>query len=77
MRLEQKMGSSQFADPNYERLANVQQTGTFLHASHGRYRFNWGDVSLVYRHIDWQFDSSSRLDNMNFSGPLLAAKLRF
>jgi hypothetical protein len=25
-----------------------------------------------YRHIDWQFDSSSRLDNMNFSGPLLA-----
>jgi hypothetical protein len=36
-----------------------------------------GDVSLVYRHIDWQFESGSRLDNTNFSGPLLAAKLRF
>jgi hypothetical protein len=41
------------------------------------YRFDWGDVSLQYRHIDWQFDSSSRLDNMNFSGPLLAAKFQF
>jgi len=41
------------------------------------YRFGWGDVSLAYRHIDWEFDSSSRLDNISFSGPLLAAKFRF
>jgi len=41
------------------------------------YRFNWGDVSLVYRHIEWDFESSSQLDNINFSGPLLAATFRF
>jgi hypothetical protein len=41
------------------------------------YRFSGGDVSLVYRHIDWEFDSSSRLDNIRFSRPLLAAKFRF
>lgn len=41
------------------------------------YRFDWGDISLLYRHIDWEFDSDSRLDNMNFSGPLLAAKFQF
>jgi len=41
------------------------------------YRFDWGDLSLVYRHIGWEFDPSSRLDNINFSGPLLAAKFGF
>jgi hypothetical protein len=41
------------------------------------YRFDWGEVSLVYRHIDWKFASGSQLDNINFSGPLLAATFRF
>jgi len=27
--------------------------------------------------MEWDFESGSRLDNINFSGPLLAAKLRF
>ncbi len=41
------------------------------------YRFNWGDVVLVYRHIEWDFGSDSQVDDISFSGPLLAAKLRF
>jgi len=41
------------------------------------YRLDWGDVSLSYRHMEWDFESDSRLDNIDFSGPLLAAKFRF
>ncbi len=41
------------------------------------YRFNWGEVSLLYRHIKWDLDSGSPLDNIRFSGPLLAAKFLF
>ena len=77
MRLEQKMGSSQFADPNYERLANVQQTGTFLHASHGRYRFNWGDIAGFWRYMEYDLPSDAALGSMDFNGPAVGAIFRW
>jgi hypothetical protein len=41
------------------------------------YGFDWGEVSLVYRHLAWEFGSDDTLDHINFSGPLLAATWRF
>jgi hypothetical protein len=41
------------------------------------YRFNWGDVSLLYRHLAWEFGSGDRLNDISGSGPLLAAKFVF
>ena len=41
------------------------------------YRFSWGDVNLVYRHMEWDFSSDTAIDDMRFSGPLLAAKVHF
>jgi hypothetical protein len=41
------------------------------------YDFDWGDVSLAYRHLDWDLGSSSRIDNLSFSGPQLTAAFRF
>jgi hypothetical protein len=41
------------------------------------YRFDWGDVSLAYRYIGWELGSDSAIDNINFSGPLLAARFVF
>jgi len=41
------------------------------------YGFDWGDVSLVYRHLDWDLGSSSPIDNISFSGPQLTATFRF
>lgn len=63
--------------PVYVDVGTGQSDLTWQASAGLAYRFNWGDVSLVYRHIEWDFESSSRLDNMNFSGPLLAAKFRF
>ena len=33
------------------------------------YRFDWGDIDLVYRHLEWDFGSGSALDDVSFSGP--------
>jgi hypothetical protein len=63
--------------PYYLDVGTGQSDLTWQASAGLAYRFNWGDVSLVYRHIDWEFESSSRLDNVNFSGPLLAAKFGF
>ena len=63
--------------PYYLDIGTGQSDLTWQASAGLAYRFNWGDVSLVYRHTEWDFDSSSRLDNINFSGPLLAAKFRF
>jgi hypothetical protein len=41
------------------------------------YRFNWGDVSLAYRHLEWDLGSSSPIDDISFSGPQLTATFRF
>jgi hypothetical protein len=41
------------------------------------YRFDWGDVDLVYRHMDWDVGSDSPLEDLGLSGPQLAASFRF
>jgi hypothetical protein len=41
------------------------------------YRFDWGDLSLAYRHLDWDLGPSSAIDDLSFSGPQLTATLRF
>jgi len=41
------------------------------------YRFNWGNVILVYRHIYWDFKSDSPLKNTSFSGPALGTVFKF
>jgi hypothetical protein len=41
------------------------------------YSFDWGDVSLVYRKIAGELDSDSKLDNIDYSGPVLSATWRF
>ncbi len=41
------------------------------------YKFKWGDVLLVYRYLDYNFDSDFILDDLNVSGPALGARFRF
>lgn len=41
------------------------------------YDFDWGDVALSYRHLEWDLKSDSEIDNIRFSGPLLSASYRF
>ena len=41
------------------------------------YRFDWGEVSLSYRHLEWDADSTEAIADINFSGPLLSAGFYF
>jgi outer membrane protein OmpA-like peptidoglycan-associated protein len=40
------------------------------------YGFSWGDLLLVYRHIDWRADNEV-LEDLTFSGPAFGASFRF
>jgi hypothetical protein len=37
----------------------------------------WVDIALVYRYLEWQFDSDTLLEDLSFSGPALGAIFRF
>jgi hypothetical protein len=41
------------------------------------YAFDWGEVSLVYRHLEWDFDADEKLEHVRFSGPAAAVTWRF
>lgn len=41
------------------------------------YAFDWGEVSLVYRHMEWDFDADAKLEHVRFSGPAAAVTWRF
>jgi hypothetical protein len=40
------------------------------------YMFHWGEVSLLYRYIDFHFDTS-KLQDLTIAGPMLAATFRW
>ena len=40
------------------------------------YVFHWGEISFLYRYIDFQIHSS-RLQNLTIAGPLLGATFRW
>ncbi len=37
------------------------------------YKFSWGDTMLTYRYLDYNFKSSSKIENQTFKGPWLGA----
>jgi hypothetical protein len=41
------------------------------------YAFHWGEVFAVWRYLDYDFKSSSRIEDVNFSGPALGVAFRW
>lgn len=41
------------------------------------YAFDWGDVDLVWRYLDYDLTSGGAIEDMNFNGPALGAKFRW
>jgi hypothetical protein len=37
----------------------------------------WGEITLAYRHIEWDFDEGSALTDINFSGPGVSFRYNF
>lgn len=41
------------------------------------YRFDWGDVKLAYRHLNYDQDNDKLLQDVSFSGPALGVGFKF
>ena len=41
------------------------------------YSFNWGDIVGAWRYLDYEFKSSSPIQDLNFSGPALSVVFRW
>lgn len=41
------------------------------------YKLTRWDLTLAYRHIEWEFESDRRINDINFSGPGFLAKFHF
>lgn len=41
------------------------------------YRFDWGAVMATWRYLDYDFDSSSKLQSISFSGPVIGVSFNF
>lgn len=63
--------------PYYLDLGTGQSDFTWQAAGGVGYSFGQGEVSLLYRYASWDFGSGESLDNISFSGPLLAGTWRF
>lgn len=41
------------------------------------YSFGWGDVGVVYRHLEWQQDEDELVQDLQFDGPAFSATFHF
>lgn len=41
------------------------------------YRYDWGDLKLEYRHMNYQGDEDALVQELTMSGPSLGATFRF
>lgn len=67
----------QWYAPYYVDVGTGQSDFTWQALAGLGYRFKWGDVSLSYRHIGWNYPSKEEIKNFKLSGPLLAATFHF
>ena len=63
--------------PYYADVGTGQSDLTWQALAGVGYKFKWGDVLLVYRYLDYKFDSGDELDKLTVKGPQVGAKFYF
>ena len=63
--------------PYYADIGTGQSDLTWQVLGGFGYKYNWGDMTLAYRHLEWEFDTDVPLADVNFSGPIIQAKWHF
>lgn len=69
--------NEQWYVPYYLDIGTGQSDSTWQALAGVGYRFGWGNVSLTYRYVDWEFGSGDAINDFSLSGPLLAATFHF
>ncbi|MEP6942394.1 MAG: hypothetical protein ABI981_05635 [Betaproteobacteria bacterium] len=63
--------------PFYADVGTGQSDLTWQVAAGVGYSYNWGSVFAMWRYLDYNFKSSSRIDNINFNGPMLGVAFQW
>jgi len=63
--------------PYYADVGTGQSDLTWQAAAGVGYKFKWGDVSLIYRYLDYEFKSDYLLDDLTAKGTQVGAKFYF
>lgn len=63
--------------PFYLDLGTGQSNSTWQAAAGIGYAFKWGELSALYRYLDYDLKSGNAVENARFSGPMVGATFRW
>lgn len=63
--------------PFYLDVGTGQSDSTWQAAAGISYAFKWGEVSALWRHLDYNFKSGSNVKDLNFDGPMIGVTWRW
>lgn len=63
--------------PFYVDVGTGDSTRTWQAAAGIAYAFKWGELSALYRYLDYDLKSGGAIDSVRFSGPMVGATFRW
>ena len=72
-----KLGSSNWSVPYYFDAGTGSSTLTWQAVAGIAYAFGWGDIGLVYRHLQYNMKDGKLVEDMRLSGPAIGVAFRF
>jgi hypothetical protein len=69
--------ANKWSVPYYLDIGTGSSELTWQAAGGLAYTFDWGDLMMMYRHLEYDQDSSSLMQNFSFSGPLIGGRFHF
>jgi len=73
VRGETRLGESHWYLPYYADIGTGEAEFTWQAMLGLGYRFDWGQVTAAYRHLDYNFGDDDFIEDLSFSGPAIAA----
>lgn len=70
-------GQSRWSVPYYIDVGTGSSDLTWNAMAGVAYEFNWGDLMLIYRHLEYDEGSSGLLQGFSFGGPAFGARFKF
>jgi hypothetical protein len=71
------LGGDNWYIPYYLDLGTGESDLTWQATSGIGYAFGHFDLSMTYRHLEWQFSSSKVMQSLSFSGPVFGVGFRW
>ena len=71
------LGNGRWSLPYYLDIGTGSSDLTWQALAGVSYRYDWGDLMLMYRHLDYDEGSDQFLRNLSLSGPAFGARFRF